>query len=301
MLFTRHYPGVLGGIMKVFDYVGHVRASGRFEPVLHLRPGSLDPRPFLPPDIRIVADPVGADAYFVAGLDWRVLDEAGIDTAERPVINLLQGFRHLDRRDALHAYFERRALRICVSEPLARAVLAEGRANGPVVAVPNGVDLDALAPFARASRERVFIAGLKNAALAFDVAELLRDADVDLCVERVSREVFLRRMAACAVTVALPFPFEGFYLPALEAMALGSAVVLSYACGPASYCIDGKNALVVAGDAAAIAAAVRLLLRDRKRRDALREAGLRTARQHSLFDERRAFLAALDRHVNVSA
>jgi len=299
MLFVRYFPGLLGGGLKVFDYIGHVAASQRFEPVLHLRPGSADPARYLPASVRLVDRPVPADAYFLAGADWRFLDEAGIDTRERPVINLIQGFRHLRPGDRNHEFLSRPALRICVSEALATALHASGRANGPVVAVPNGLDLVALEPLRCEASERVFIAGLKHVALARVVAERLLDAgvDVDCCVERVSRDEFLARIAACAVTVALPFDFEGFYLPALEAMALGSAVVIPHAPGPATYCVDGETAMVTSYEADELAASALRVLNDRTLRFALRAAGRRVAHEHSLERERAAFHALLERHL----
>ena len=299
MLFVRYFPGLLGGGLKVFDYVGHVAASQRFEPVLHLRPGSVDPSRYLPSNIRLVDRPAPADAYFVAGADWRFLDEAGIDTRDRPVINLIQGFRHLREGDPNYEFLSRPALRVCVSEALALALRASSRAGGPIVAVSNGLDVRALAPLRGVAGDRVFIAGLKQIALARQVAERLVHAgiDVDCSVERVSRDEFLARIAASAVTVALPFDFEGFYLPALEAMALGSVVVIPHAPGPATYCIDGENAIVTTYDPDELAAAAMRALHDREHRAVLRAAGLRVAGEHSLERERAAFHALLDRYL----
>ena len=287
MLFVRSFPGLLGGELKVFDYLGHVAAWARFEPLLHLRPGAADARPYLPANVRIVDRPIPADAYFVGGADWRHLDEAKIDMRGRPVINLIQGFRHLMPHDPHFAYLARPALRICVSEALASALRASGRVNGPIETIPNGLDLGYLSRVATARQNRVFIAGLKHIALAVQIAERLRaeGVDVDCSIEREPREEFLRRMASCAVTVALPFDFEGFYLPALEAMALGSAVVIPHAIGPATYCIDGESALVsdvrfasTRGECAAAVARSRAPVRVARRRCADGERAFTRAR-----------------------
>ena len=76
MLFIRDYNRMLGGHLKVFDYANHVAASGLFDPVLYLTPESTaqPPSALLPSEIRIVRDVVSADAYFVAGFNWEILD-----------------------------------------------------------------------------------------------------------------------------------------------------------------------------------------------------------------------------------
>jgi hypothetical protein len=294
MLFTRHVPGLLGGTLKVFDYLEHVRLSGRFEPILYLRAGSVDISAYVASSVRVVDAPLETDAYFFAGSDWTVADQAGFSLENRVVINLIQGFRHLDPREPMHAHLTRPAVRICVSEPLARAIRASGLANGPLLCVPNGIDVARVTSFAASRAERVFIAGLKRPELARAVAAKLAGTEVDLCIERLPRDAFLARMGRCAVTVALPFSFEGFYLPALEAMALESVVVLARADGPASFCRDGVNAVVTADDAAMLAAAARALLAEPARQERLRGAARETARAHDLQHERRAVLALID-------
>ena len=50
-------------------------------------------------------------------------------------------------------------------------------------------------------------------------------------------------MARARVTLYLPNRLEGFYIPALEGMALGTLVVCPDSVGNRSYCRDGENCL----------------------------------------------------------
>lgn len=301
MLFVRKYPYFLGGHLKVFDYLAHVAASGLFEPRLYLAPGSIDPGPSLVADtIERTATLVEADAYFVAGFNWNMLDQAGIDTTQKPVVNLVQSMLHTKPEDPRYSFLGRPALRICVSSAIAEAVAAIPHVSGPIVAIPNGIDLTYLAQFATVEKDdRIFIAGAKNGMMAQDVANMLsaRGVAVDLCIELVPRDAFLARMASCTVAIVLPHPDEGFLLPALEAMALGTTIVIPHTVGPASYCIDGKTCFATEYSAEALCAGAMRLREDQELRARLRRAGLREAAAHSLADERRRFIEVLREYV----
>jgi glycosyltransferase involved in cell wall biosynthesis len=75
---------------------------------------------------------------------------------------------------------------------------------------------------------------------------------------------------------------EPWGLVPLEAMGMGRPVIATGRGGSGEYLRDGENALLVpAGDAAALAAAVRRLAADAALRDRLREGGAATARAHT--------------------
>ena len=140
MLFVRTYHGMLGGHLKVFEYMHHVRASGLFDPVLYLTPDSTQsPREWLPQDTPIFERPIDADAYFVGGFNWRILDGAGVDVSRKLVVNLLQGLRHGAAGDPRQAYLSRPALRICVSPAVYESVRESGLCNGPIAMIRNGI------------------------------------------------------------------------------------------------------------------------------------------------------------------
>lgn len=303
ILFLRQYPFFLGGHLKVFNYLAHAASYPGLQTRLYLTSDSIDPGELLPRSTQCVAHPVRSDAYFIAGANWRFLDEAKIDTRSSCVFNLIQGFRHLD--DAIHArYLERYAVRICVSDTLADELRSSGRAHGPIVSIPNGADIGMLEGLRSVPKEpRVFIAGAKNPDLAAAVAAALQARRVPCTVSIAlqPREAFLRDMASHAVMVALSDRTDGFYLPALEAMAVGSAVVTLAHRGPASFCRNGVNALVAqesAGDLARLSAE---LVGDAALRIALIAAAQVTARRHSLEAERAAFFSVLERHMRSEA
>lgn len=301
MLFVRTYHGMLGGHLKVFEYMHHVRASGLFEPVLYLTLDSTQsPRQWLPGGAEIIDAPVEADAYFVAGFNWRILEAAGIDLRAKPVVNLLQGLRHTAAGDPRREFLSRPALRICVSLPVYKAVRDAGLANGPLVLVRNGIDVERLhAIHAGPKRRCVFIAGAKNAAAARTLGDTLTRSGIEceVCDVLLERDAFLARMGACDIVVALPDPNEGFFLPPLEAMAMGCAVVLPNCLGASSYAIDRVTCLSPPFELQAVAdAAAELRANDALRLRIREEAGA-IASRHSLERERSEFIAALQNYV----
>lgn len=297
MLFVRTYQGMLGGHLKVFEYLHHVRASGLFEPVLYLTQNSTQsPLEWLPEGTEIVNRPIDAHAYFVGGFNWRLLDEAGVDLSGKPVINLLQGLRHGAAGDSRQVFLSRAALRICVSPAVYESVLKTGLANGPLVTIPNGVDVTALAGAAPKNKaRRVFIAGVKNVPAARNLAYELerRGVSYDLSQEMLARSEFLSRMGTCDIVVALPDPLEGFFLPPLEAMAMGCAVVLPQCPGASSYAVHRKTCLAPDFETCEVANAVEELRADEALRTRLQAAGRAMAGEHSLDRERNAFISAL--------
>ena len=121
-----------------------------------------------------------------------------------------------------------RAIRICVSREVADAIAATGRANGPVLTIPNGIDVTPFAPADEGSPlgyetrpQSIAIVGYKSFDLAREFSERLRAEQIDhlLLTKFLDREAFLALLAETRIAVCLPKEEEGFYLPALEAMA----------------------------------------------------------------------------------
>ena len=93
------------------------------------------------------------------------------------------------------------------------------------------------------------------------------------------------------------FLSEGFFLPPLEAMALGRGVVIRECESSRDYCRPDENCLTRPQDAEAIAAAVLRLIGDRERLHRVASAGRQTAAEFSLSRERAVYCAALARHL----
>lgn len=299
LLFYRDFVAPSGGHLKVRDYFEHARHSQAFEPRIHFTARSaIDAgNPWLDARERI-ADawrPDAADALFLAGTDWDALPERIRREPRRPVVNLVQGLRHADPGDARFAYLRYPAIRICVN-PVIEQALRDLGVREPILSIPIGLNLPSHAS-ATAPSTDVLIAGLKAPALGTELAARFarRGWSVRALTQAIPRADFLDAIASARVTVTLPFECEGFFLPALETMALGGNLVCPRVPALASFAVDGRNCLLSSFDAAEIeAATARVLSMTDPERAALRQAARATAARYTLQAERRAFLAVLD-------
>lgn len=296
LLFHRDYRSFTGGHLKVYHYFLHTQESARFQPRIHFTPDSVrspdNPWHAISPPPLQDWRPAEATVLFLAGLDWQAVPVP----APVPVINLIQHVRHADPGDARRAYLARPAIRVCVSQEVADAIGATGAVNGPVHVIPNGIDLESI-PTAADRDIAVLVAGLKNPTLAAAVATRLREVgfNVMLVTAWLPRPQFLELLSRARVAVMLPNAYEGFYLPALEAMAAEAVVVCPDCVGNRGFCRDGETAFrppyrlddIVA---AAIAASVQ----PERARCAMRRAATLESRRHGLTAERAAFLRILD-------
>ena len=311
--FHRGYRRVTGGQVKVSHYFGHVLRMPGFAPMIafageplsasyartlrELWPAGRDPA--------IVGhwEPGRHDLFFLAGVDWRYPEKRGFGTPDNPRINLIQGLRHVREGTELYGYLAERAVRICVSHEVAEALRATGRAKGPVLAIPNGIDVEPFepdgegAPAGYGHRTRpIVIAGYKRPELARDLSERLHAAHIEhrLLGAFVERSAFLDALAESQVAVCLPYAEEGFYMPALEAMALGCVVVTLDGIGNRAFCRHRENCLVAEPDSESLfRAARRALALSAPERGRLHRSARDTAALHSLEAERRRFHAIL--------
>lgn len=297
MLFHRDFHGPTGGHGKVRDYFGHALALG-WDARVYLTPGSLrdasNPWMDVPERIEPQWRPDTADMLFLAGMDWAALPNQG--DGGPPILNLVQGVRHADPALPLHGWLDRPAWRICVSHPVAVAIAGTGRVNGQVRVIPAAIDLVALQSAAGArAGGTVFIGAAKDPALGIALAARLRDAGlrVDLATRWMTRPDYLVALASAEIAIPLPLPQEGFFLPGLEAMALGCLTVMPHCIGSHEYARDGKNCVLAARDPEALAAAV-LRLGDREARGSLLRNARETAARHDLPAEQAAFGAVLE-------
>ncbi len=301
VLFYRSFRKFHGGHLKVWDYFNHVLASPDFTARIFFGPRTRwDPtNPWIGARDHAVESwrSTHADVFFVAGKDWRMVDEHPDAGPQTPVINLVQHVRHVDEESTRFEFLSRKAIRVCVSDEVAAALRATGLTNGPVVVIPNAVDLEEL-PVADAAAPGVdvLVAALKQPALGREVGGHLElpGRRVDVLDRRLPRAEFLDRIRSARITVFLPNRTEGFYLPALEGMAVGTLVVCPDCVGNRSFCLPGQNsfrpgyALDELVDDAEAALALPL---DQVER--LRANARNTAEAQSLIREREAFLGVL--------
>jgi len=289
LLFHREYHGYTGGHGKVFDYFEHALAAG-WDARVYFTPGSVidigNPWWSHAQRIETAWRPTDADALFLAGTDWTAIPLELEDTI--PVVNLVQGFGHLEAHDPRFTALRRSALRIAVSHPLAAALRASGEVRGEIHCIPNGLRVSAVRP---AKSVPLTVLAMKRPALGREVARLLqiRGHRPWLVDRPLDRSTIHGLMAISDVVVALPLEQEGFYLPALEAMAYGASVVTIDARGNMEYLDAGRNALVCEPEPEAMTHAIHTLCLSPSLRHRLRDAGLATAERFDLAEERARF------------
>jgi glycosyltransferase involved in cell wall biosynthesis len=305
VLFHRKYRRFHGGHLKVWNYFNHVIAATGFDArVLFDENSSWDAsNPWTAARDRVIghADEIEPDVLFIAGRDWQRLEGLGVLDRGLPVINFIQHSRHAEDWSVQSRYLGRKAIRICVAQDVADAVVVAG-SNGPTFAIPNGVDVPLDEDPDSAPRPvDLLIAGLKQPALAVQAANALAapGRTVDVLTELVPRDTFLAALRRTRVTLFLPNEREGFYLPTLEGMALGTIVVCPAYIGNRSFCTPGHDAFspeyrfeeLIADTESALAM-------DEAETFEMRANARETARRHSLEAEREAFhriLADIDR------
>ena len=309
VLFHRDFQGFTGGHLKVWNYFNHVEASPGRRAWIHFSPDSRwdasNPWISRRAEVRSHWQPEQADLLFLGGFDWAMLPAAERDHYGRPIINLIQHVHHGDPAHPLSDFLRHRAIRVCVSAEV-RAAIEDHGVNGPTFVIPNGVALDDL-PLPASREERPvdwLICGLKDdrSAMARDLArELEREGGwgrVETLTRLLPRADFLAALARARTVVLLPRATEGFYLPALEAMALGCLVVCPDCVGNRSFCRDGDNALVPpVCDVDSLHAAMRKARAAGFPAQTLVENGRRTVAEHTLARERAALheiLASVD-------
>ena len=299
VLFHRDFRAFTGGHLKVWDYFNHVAASRDHEPrIAFSRESKLDStNPWLESTASFTEwSPEKADLLFLAGTDWRALPAADRAKFSKPIINLIQHPRHAETGSELRGFLKHRAVRICVSGEVAEVINATGEVNGPVFVIPNGIDFQAIPHPPTPRKIDILISAFKAPELAKEVdAALKGKVPNTLCLtDRLPRSDYLARLSSAKIAVVLPRAREGFFLPALEAMACGAIVVCPDCVGNRSFCENEVNCFrpnydrdtIVSG----VIAASRLTENERIR---MLKHAQETVGQHSLEMERASFLKIL--------
>ena len=292
LLMRRQFLGHTGGHQKMFDYHQHAVAHGDWSALVHFTPDSvsvMNPwRMAGVPEARTWA-PADTDALLLGGLDWSAMPDVD---GPVPVVNLVQHLRHADPSLPLRAFLRRRAVRICVSDAVADAILATGEVNGPVRVIDAAIT--DITP-GTGIRSGIVIDAIKQPDLGHSLAGALleRGLHSHLIVDRTARADYLHQLGQCEIAVLLPHAVEGFYLPGVEAMASGAACVVPDCVGNRGYLDPGRNALAPGLDVASLVNAV-VALQDPVLRDTLRAGAATTVARYGQPRERRAFHDVLD-------
>ena len=301
ILFHRDFRQFTGGHLKVWNYFNHVAASPAFEPrIAFTAESKWDATNPWNDSQQYVGEwePEKADLLFLAGTDWRALSEDQRAKPAKPILNLIQHQRHADPNGELRGFLKHRATRICVSDEVAAAIKETGEVNGPVFVIPNGVDFSSI-PKAPPMTERpidILICGLKAPDLARELTAEAAGGNVrvESIIDWVPRPQYLEQLGKSKVTVFLPRPIEGFYLPALEGMACGTLVVCPDCHGNRGFCLDGVNCFRPKYGSQSIAAAMKAAIgQPEEGRTRMLERATATVDEYSLASEREKFLRIL--------
>ena len=172
-----------------------------------------------------------------------------------------------------------------------------------MLTIPNGVDVapfepgEGGSPAGYGARPRpVTIVGYKRPDLARGLSEGLDAGGIEHLPQSglLGRSDFLELLAESRVAVCLPHAQEGFYLPALEAMAAGALVVTLHCVGNLGFCHDHWNCVIAEPNPESLRRAVeRVLAMTPAERGRMHGRARETALRHSLALERARFHAIL--------
>ena len=305
--FYRNFREFTGGHLKHWHYFNHTYYSANHLPYIYFGSSTVwtvrNPwrhlRQCFKSQCSVPDQPLQSpDVLFVEGVsDWPVVQKTYPNLQRIPIINLVQHVRHADPKDPRYEFLRQRAIRLCVSSEVKIALAKTKRANGQLITIPCGMDMTALpAPLAQKPTD-ICIAALKNPALGQRLQRQLKQTghQVDLLWGRVSRSHFLSKINQAKISIFLPWQTEGFYLPALEGMALNTLVICPDCIGNREFCRDGENCINPIYEENAILAAVNKALQmNAIELQAMQRKGQATVRQHSLCTERKAFLEILE-------
>ncbi len=305
VLFHRHFLKFQGGHLKAFHYFTHVLAAPGWTAKVRFTENSVwdERNPWRDHRGHVLEtdEPCEPDVLFLGGRDWERIPESEWSRPGRPVLNLIQHTRHGFPDDPRHRFLANRAVRICCSQQVNDSI--SPFANGPVITNRYGLDPGEFPkpiPFEHKSVD-LFIAALKQPRLGRRLRlRLWRPGRrIDLQTDAVLRPEFLDRVNRARVTLFLPHEDEGFFIPALEGMALDTLVVCPDCEGNRDFCLPGENAFRPEFAPGAIRHATEEALRlSPASAQSLRDAARATFADNHIDRERKRFhevLADLDR------
>ena len=313
--------GLAGGVIKILDYADHAAQLGRR--VLLWAP------PLPNDDPLVMKLPVLGRLLDSPNVDLRLLDDLALDRSdvvlftdpthheliERSttvdfgprLLHLIQGTRHANPRwqdGRNYRLLHRPMSRISVSHEVTTAIKPLVNERYPVHTIVEGHDIDY---FSHRPTTGPTVPGVTRVLyttwksdLGDRIQERLSHIDGSHRIawiavrEPLSWPTLRNRYHGADIFLCAPGPEEGFYLPGLEAMAAGAAVITALVGGNAAYVRPGHNAAVAGyDDVDSHIEALRTLVADVDLRASLVESAFATAQLHRLDRERDEFAAVL--------
>ena len=248
-------------------------------------------------------DPEPGDLLFLSGRDWEALPAEWQRQPPVPILNIAQP-RHVRDSDGRQQFLANPAIRIAKSQHGAD-ILKDFGVNGPLVTIPDAIDLEGLPPVPKMKDIDILVIGLKQPAFGQQVYDRLKawneaeglglSIHLQLPPKLPTREDFLSLLSRAKIVACIPLEAarggEGFYLPALEAMALETLVVCPHATGNLGHCRDGENCIVPDFTVDGLVEGVRRMFGcGDVQKSAFLTAGKKTARAHDRKEEKAALL-----------
>lgn len=315
--------GLAGGVIKILDYAEHAAELGLrttiWAPPVPTAPSDpSNPIASLPVFQRLISheqvtirlvDELALDArsvvLFTEPAHHCLIERASPKAIGERLIHLVQGTRHATPtwNDGLnYRLLHRPMTRIAVSEQVAEAITPLVNDRYPTHTIVEGHDAEFFSGRPAASKRQLPRLRVLYTTWKSDLGDRVAAAATDddelafIAIRSAMGWPALRnRYHGADVLLCAPGPEEGFYLPGLEAMAAGVAVITSLVGGNAAYVRTGENALVAPyDDVDAHLASLRQLRNNDALRELLVAGGYETIAAHRLTRERAAFSSVLE-------
>ncbi|WP_413166747.1 glycosyltransferase family 1 protein [Capilliphycus salinus ALCB114379] len=306
ILFYRDFRRFSGGHLKVWDYFNHVLRSPNYTPYIYFysAPTVWDSsNPWSKTDSSLIlSQPLDhPDLIFLDGMDWQQLHPSERENSAIPILNLIQHIRHADPNNARYSFLKYKAIRICVSEEVKTHLIESGCVNGPLFVIPNHLETASFPKAIIPENKKIdlLIAALKEPSMGLELKQQLenRGKQVQLLTHPLPRREYLNQINQAKITIFLPNSREGegFYLPALEGMALRTLVICPDCIGNRSFCLPGYNCFRPEYKIEKILSAIdRALQLSQSQVKQILSNAQQTVSEHSLFREQKAFLDILE-------
>jgi glycosyltransferase involved in cell wall biosynthesis len=305
ILFSLRCDFPSGGCIKVRDYYHHACNAVGFKTNVYLPQDAVwdESNPWWLDKYKIMTEhrPDLADVLFISGLGWdRFIPTEYKTNSPIPIIYLVQGLFKLNPEYPHYQHFNHKAIRICVSQVITEELEQRNiSVNGPVFTISNCIDIKQLPePLSFQNKDiELLIIGLKNPVQAEELSRRLSSfccGKLLVITQRLPQKEFISLVNRARHTVFLPATEEGFYLPALEGMALETLVICPDVGGNRDFCRANYNCLLPSYQINDIQQTIISALSFSKtQRQLLLENAKVTVQQHALEKERSAFLDIL--------
>lgn len=257
VVFYQHFglKGVVRGAHhKTFDFFHHIKSFSDFEPHIFFDQDSVwdanIPWFHLYKSMPTLKDcDFEPDILFLnSGKDWIKYSQNRDIKPETPIVSPVNNFRATKPGHPSFEFLKRKAIRLCPSPELYKAVNDHPNTVGETIYMPNGVGISETALAAKYRKTiDILIVGNKNPGLANKLYKEIKGLDKKIVVINnwISREDFQIKLANSKLSLHLPKKEEVHYIPGIESMMLDSFVIIPDCVGNRSYSRNHETCVIV--------------------------------------------------------